>query len=119
MPIFAYTPGVVNTFTALPHDLFFDVPEDGFQVIDGKFVLRLTDQEQYLNKARVSVFHLTVHDVLRMKVDGDPKSGPGHDMLNEIKFDEKHSILSLKCCMAIRKIDCHVSKLHLELNELA
>ena len=119
MSIIAFTPGVVNTFTALLHDLFFDVPDDGFLVTNGQFVLRLTDQEGFLNKERVSEFRLTVHNVLRLKVYGDPKAGPGHDMLNEIKFDKNKFILSLTCCMAITKIECHVSKLMLELDQLA
>ncbi|MGH9533136.1 MAG: hypothetical protein ACRD2Q_12160 [Terriglobales bacterium] len=119
MPIFAYTAEVASFFTSLLHDLQFEVPQEGFTISDTRIKLRLTDQHGYLSKERVSEFDLTVHNVLRVEVDGDPKNGLGNDMLNEIKFDKKNSIVALTCCMAIKKIECHVSKLHLELNQLA
>ena len=100
------------------HDLRFDVPSDGFHAREGQLRLRLSDQDSCLDEPTVTVFDLTVHNVVSIEVEGRPERDPGEDMFNEFAFDAKRHILALKCCMAIKRIKCSVEHLHVELEQV-
>jgi hypothetical protein len=94
------------------------VPPDGFRAPEGQLRLRLSDQGSCFDEPAVTVFDLTVHNVISVEVDGRPERDPGEDMFNEFEFDSKHRILTRKCCMAIKRIRCSVEGLHVELEQV-
>jgi hypothetical protein len=118
MPLIAHGKVMLNHIGGPLHDLYFDVPPDGFRAPEGQLRLRLSDQDSCLDEPVVTVFDLTVCNVASVEVEGRPESGPGEDMFNEFEFDRKRRILTLKCCMAIKRIKCSVERLHVELEQV-
>lgn len=117
MPLIARGKVMLNHIGDLLHDLYFDVPPDGFRTPEGTLHLRLSDQDSCFDEPTVTVFDLTIHNVISVEVKGRPEHGPGEDMFDQFEFDSKHRILRLKCCMAIKQIKCSVERLHVELEE--
>jgi hypothetical protein len=101
MPLIAHGKVMLDHIGDLLHDLYFDVPPDGFRAPNGQLRLRLSDQDSCFDEPTVAVFDLTIHNVVSVEVEGKPERGPGEETFNRFEFDGKRSILTLKCCMAI------------------
>jgi len=116
--IFAYSLDALSVFNNILHDLYFDKPERGLDLRDGRLHFRLTDQDLLIRKDSVSEYFLCICEIESAEVEGDLDALPDEIELNKILFEPKKSLLTLEAVHPLR-IVCLVRKLHLELDQLA
>jgi len=119
MPLIARGKVMLSFFADILHDLSFNLPSGVFQASEGRLHLRLTDRHSHFrDEPAAMVFDLTVCNVTSIQVEGRPEDDPGEDMFNDFEFDGKAGVLTLKCCLAIKRIKCSVQRLHIELDQV-
>ena len=118
MSIVALNEEVLGFFNNLLHDLYFDVPEEGFELEDGTLCINLFDKEHCIHRDFVARYRLCIHEVVRVETLGDVHELPGDEtQLNEMHFNANQRLLSIDCVYPL-KINCYIRELRATLDQL-
>lgn len=101
------------------HDLYFEIPPNGFTPIDGKISIEFWDRDHVIDPVRTTRYRLTINRVVSCDNRGDLRVLPGLEAeLNVIKFDPPKKRLGL-IGVHPYELRCQVEELCVELLETA
>ena len=118
MALRAINQEVLELFNNLLHDLYFEIPAEGFVAKSGVLAIDLFDKDFCIHRDFVARYHLCIHSVQRMETKGNLSILPGNEVeLNEIQFGADKRQVSLVCVHPFQLI-CWVQELRITVDQI-